>query len=265
MSDHTSRSSDPKSTPRHTTSSRRTGPYDANYEIKLTQVGVFQTEETDEKGDCVVPENYEEIIARLDKPRPSLTPSRFTETDFRNFRQQAERSSTESSTLRQVISKIEGQSSQFRSLNDLPFNNLELFDPTITTTKPDHYDGAQPHTIDYRVRNDIDRHIVPHTNASRPVVPNFFLEDKGPGGRGDVAKLQAAHNGAVGARAMMSLQGYPSGVPQYDRNVYTVTSTYVDGKLKMYTTHATAPRTRDGPPSYYTTPLDSFAMIIASS
>jgi hypothetical protein len=72
-------------------------------------------------------------------------------------------------------------------------------------------------------------------HARAPAVPNFFLAAKPPSGNVDVAKRQATLNGALGARAMYKLQSYAAGKPVYDGNAYTITSTYHDGTLKMYT------------------------------
>jgi hypothetical protein len=54
-------------------------------------------------------------------------------------------------------------------------------------------------------------------------------------------KLQATLDGALGARAMHKLQSYGEKEPTYDNNAYTITSTYHDGTLKIYTTHITPP------------------------
>ncbi|KAK4941007.1 hypothetical protein LTR66_014851 [Elasticomyces elasticus] len=78
------------------------------------------------------------------------------------------------------------------------------------------------------------------SGRSAPVVPNFFTEGKGPKGRTDVAKRQACYDGAIGARAMLHARSYANGGAMvYDGNAYTITSTYHDGVLRMYTTHHT--------------------------
>lgn len=91
---------------------------------------------------------------------------------------------------------------------DVQFDRIASFDKGIAFAKPDLYYGAAPDTIKPRVRRDLGDQIVPSNNSHYPAVPNFFLEGKSDKGRADVAKKQACHDGAIGARAMHSLQNY---------------------------------------------------------
>ena len=103
--------------------------------------------------------------------------------------------------------------------------------------------------------------IVPTKHADVPVVPNFFLEAKAPRGGADVARSQACYNGAYGARAVHSLQNYGGEEePVYDKNAYTYSSSYLDGQLKLYAHHVTAPRTPGDRPSYHITQVDTYAL-----
>lgn len=128
---------------------------------------------------------------------------------------------------------------------DIPFNNLApLTDGTITISRPDFYDGSRPERLDRRVREEIGPYIKPST-GNAPLLPNLF------GSRVDVAKRQACYDGAIGARAMLHARSYADGdAVEHDCNAYTITSTYHDGQLKVYTTyptphnyHMTQPRT----------------------
>ena len=94
----------------------------------------------------------------------------------------------------------------------------------------------------------------------KPMAPNFFVEGKGPDGSAAVATRQARYDGAVGSRAMHSLQNYGREQPQYDRQAYTFTSTYQDGTFKLYVHHLTAPATDGGLPGYHMTQVDAWAM-----
>jgi hypothetical protein len=58
------------------------------------------------------------------------------------------------------------------------------------------------------VRDALSRHIIPLTQDDLPIVPNFFLEVKGPDGSVAVARRQACYDGALGARGMHELQAY---------------------------------------------------------
>ncbi|KAF2192904.1 hypothetical protein K469DRAFT_795090 [Zopfia rhizophila CBS 207.26] len=92
------------------------------------------------------------------------------------------------------------------------------------------------------------------------MAPNFFLAAKGPDGSLVVAGRQACYDGALGARAMHSLQSYRQDEPVYDNNADTITSIYHGGTLKMYTNHITPPRSPGGHPEYHMTQLRSFAI-----
>lgn len=135
-----------------------------------------------------------------------------------------------------------------------PFKGLKSITSKITTAaQPDYYDGTNPGNIDEQVRNKLGPVIIPTVHARAPAVPNFFLEAKPPKGGCDVPKLQAALNGALGARAMHELQSYGQGEPVYDNNAYTLTSTYHGGQLKIYTTHITPPAGPGQLPEYHMT------------
>ncbi|KAK5142581.1 hypothetical protein LTR04_002181 [Oleoguttula sp. CCFEE 6159] len=140
-------------------------------------------------------------------------------------------------------------------------NLAPLTDGTITAPKPDFYDGALPEQLDRRVRNALGRYIVPSKNFSNPALPNFFAEAKGPDGSAAVAKRQACYNGAIGARGMLHARSYVSGDDlQCDGNAYTITSTYHNGHLQMYTTHPIQPAEPDGTPGYHMTQLNTWGV-----
>jgi hypothetical protein len=134
---------------------------------------------------------------------------------------------------------------------DIPFNNLApLTVGELTAAKPDLYEGARPEQLDRRVRNELSSYIIPSKQDNLPLVPNFFLEAKGPDGTAAVARRQACYSGALGARGMHSLHSYREDEPVYDNNAYTMTSIYSDGQLKMYTSHLIRPTSPGGQPEY---------------
>lgn len=139
------------------------------------------------------------------------------------------------------------------SAGELPFGNLKpLSDGTLVDAKPDFYDGASPAQIDRRIRAEPGSYITPSTQHQAPALPNFFTEVKGPDGSGAVAKRQACYDGALGARAIQNLQSLGQ-KPIYDNNAYTVTSTYLDGTLKLYTIHPTQASDAEDSPEYHVT------------
>ena len=89
--------------------------------------------------------------------------------------------------------------------------------------------------------------IIPTKRADVPVVPNFYLEAKAPGGGAEAVRRQACLEGAYGARAMHILRSYgEEEEPVYDSKAYTYSSTYHAGTLRLYAHHVTAPTTSGG-------------------
>lgn len=121
----------------------------------------------------------------------------------------------------------------------------------ITRAKPDFYNRAKLANIDQKVLDKLGPFIIPTVHARAPVVPNFFLEAKLPNGNVDIAKQQATLNRALGARAMYKLQLYTAGKLIYNSNAYTITSTYYNSQLKIYTIYITLPAGPGQPPEYY--------------
>lgn len=161
-----------------------------------------------------------------------------------------------------VIPTIEGKIGDVKCRSgEIPFTNLDpLMDGTLKPGNPDIYYGARPEQLSRKVRDELNGRIIPLTQHDLPMAPNFFLAAKGPDGSAAVAKRQACYDGALGARGMHSLQLYGRDAPVYDNNAYTMTSTYHDGQLKMYTSHVAPPHSPSGQPQYYMNQLRSFAI-----
>ncbi|RSL70708.1 hypothetical protein CEP51_012152 [Fusarium floridanum] len=109
-------------------------------------------------------------------------------------------------------------------------------------------------------RNELAGHIVPSTIVNKPIAPNFFLEVKGPQDPAVVVTLQARYDGAVGSRAMHSLQNYGAEEPEYDGKAHTFSATYYPDALRLYAHHVTAPTNEGGRPEYHMTMIRGFAM-----
>ena len=209
------------------------------------------------------PQNMEEICNKLSQPRPSLSPSAFSETVFEEFQDSNEQAQSESKATANVIPYITGSKDrQYATAGDVKFTNLAKFDPSITILQPDGYYGANPAQIDPRVRSDLNEYIIPSSDTSLPAAGNYFREDKSAKGRADVAQSQAMHAGAVGARGIFHLQNYGNATPVHDGNAYTIASTYHPGTgtLQMYATHPAPPARRGGEPQYYMNQLGAYAM-----
>jgi hypothetical protein len=148
------------------------------------------------------------------------------------------------------------------SAENLVFGNMEpLTDESIVYAKPDFYDGARPEQIVPQIRQALGKSIIPSTQQHAPALPNFFAEAKGPDGSAAVAKRQAGYNGAIGARGMNAIQKFgPDCGTAQENNAYTITSTYHDGQLKIYTSHSTTFTDPLKRTEYYMTQIRTFAM-----
>ena len=219
---------------------KSTGPYNRNFQQNLIDGGVYPDGYEYPNGQVPAqPGNWDEINQRLLQPRSSLSPSRFTNEDFKAFQRADAHASKEKQVTTSVMPMIEGNIEDAKCVSGgIPFTNLDpLTDGTLVPGNPDIYYGARPEQLDRRVRDALRGHIIPSTQDDLPIVPNFFIAVKGPDGSAAVAKRQACYDGALGARSMLSLQSYGQGNLVYDNNAYTFTSTYHDGTLKIYTSH----------------------------
>lgn len=265
MSDRASAQSRKRSaTSSKRTDSTRTTPYSGHFEQKLIDNGVYPADYEHPDGRLAPePANLGDIQAAQDVPRASLSPSRFTDEDFRAFKLANAKVSGETTALHTILPLIAGNEGGHRFEMDLPFTNLQPFDKDLSDAKPDVYHGAAVSTVHPRVRTDLGTYIIPSVaDISRPIVPNFSFEGKGVQGRADVAKRQAMHDGALGARAMHHLLNYKAEEPQYDNKARSFSATYHagTGTLQTYAHHITAPLAPGGQPEYHMTQLDSFGM-----
>jgi len=248
-----------KSTNATTVSSktRRSSAYDDNFEQHLTDYNIYLP-----LRNLQAPKpNLDDTHRLLSASRPSLSPSRFDDSAFEDFLQRNETKS-EGTIMRNVIPIITGNA-RIPNEGNLPFTNFKSLTKDLTVNAvPDFFDGALPGDIDKSVREDLSQIIVPTKHADIPVVPNFFLKAKGPGGSAHVARRQACLDGAYGARAMHSLQSYGEEEPVYDGKAYTYSSTYHSGTgtLQLYAHHTTAPTDSEGLPGYHMTQVKAYAL-----
>ncbi|EGY20844.1 uncharacterized protein VDAG_02368 [Verticillium dahliae VdLs.17] len=219
-----------------TNKSKRSTPYNRDFEQHLTDHGVHATS--------------------------SLSPSKFSDGAFEAFQENNARAKDEDDVLANVIPVILGPNQTIHlSARNTIFGNLEqLTDGTIAPAKPDIYYGTYPEELSRPARNELARHIIPSSMQDKPMAPNFFVEVKGPDGSVAVATRQARYDGAVGSRGMHSLQNYGREEPQYDGRTYTFSSTYHNGQLQMYAHHLTAPTIEGGPPEYHMSQVKAFAL-----
>ncbi len=162
--------------------------------------------------------------------------------------------------MRTVVPLVAGDADILNE-GHLPFINLaSITENTTVVPVPDFFDGTHPEAVDRRVREDLDKIIIPNKKVGVPVAPNFFLEAKGPGGTLEVAEGQAILDGAHGALIMHALQNYLVDKPMYDGKAYAFTSTLLGGYLTLYAHHL-APPTKPGQgPAYYATQIKAYAL-----
>ena len=247
----------------NTKTTESSGPYSRNFQQKLIDGGIYPDEYEYPDGRVPSePDNLEEINQRLAQPRPSLSPSHFSNEKFKEFKRAAAHVSKENKATKTVIPIIEGKITDDKCVEgEVLFTNLKsLTNDMLTAAKPDLYYGARPEQLDRRVRDELSGHIIPSTQDDLPIAPNFFLAAKGPDGTAAVARRQACYDGALGARGIHSLQSYGEDEPVHDNNAYAISSIYSDGQLKMYTSHPTQPTSPKGRPEYFMTQLNTWGM-----
>ena len=245
-----------------TSKTKKTSRYDSNFEQNLIDNKIYPSH-YDFPNDRVPPKpkNWNDINERLKEPRSSLSPSRFSDEAFDKFVRNNSRALNEDALMSDVFPAVQG-TTRIPSAKNLIFGNLEpLTHGYLVKAKPDFYDGTRPEQIKLRIRKELQSYITPATQGQAPALPNFFTEAKGPDRSAAVAKRQACFDGALGARGIHRLRSFgadPALV--YDENAYTITSTYIDGTLKLYTTHPTRASNMKDSPEYHMTQLRSFAM-----
>ena len=241
--------------PSATTKTKKSTPYNRNFAQHLTDHQIHPIYSSHEP-------DLTHITKALAVPRRSLSPSEFSDNAFKAFKEQSYRAKDEGDTLAGVVPTILGpQNPGHPATWNTVFRNLEhLTDGTIVPAKPDIYYGTYPEQLVRSVREKLSYHIVPSPVHDKPIAPNFFLEVKGPDGSAAVAARQARYDGAIGSRAMHSLQNYGKEEPIYDNNAYTFSFTFCDGFLKLYAHHPTAPTTKGGPPQYHMTQVDAWGL-----
>ncbi|OAA63261.1 hypothetical protein SPI_03424 [Niveomyces insectorum RCEF 264] len=247
----------PTSATTKTTKTKKSTPYNRDFDLHLTDHGVYPIYSS-QKPDLT------EVRTALTVPRPSLSPSKFSESAFESFQESNARAKDEDDVIANVIPTILGPHKPTdASSRNTVFGNLEpLTDGTIAPAVPDIYYGVHPEELSQSVRGELSHHIIPSTMQDKPLAPNFFIEVKGPDGSAAVATRQARYDGAAGSRAMHSLQNYGEGELQYDGQAYTFSSTYHGGTgtLQLYAHHPTAPTSEGGRPEYHMTQLRTFGM-----
>ncbi|KAF2009987.1 hypothetical protein BU24DRAFT_455168 [Aaosphaeria arxii CBS 175.79] len=256
-----SQAKDPKTT---TSFIKSIGPYDRNFEQALTDGGIFHDQYRFPDGQVKPkPGNWALINERASQRRESLSSSTFSDAAYAKFLQITENAKHEHQLTTSVIPIIAGEiRDEDCASGKIPLTNLrQLTDDMFVPGNPDLYYGARPEQLNKRVRDDLCDLIIPSTLTSLPIAPNFFLHVKGPLGMFPVAKSQALYDGTLGERGQISLESWIQGGTVFDDNAHTITATYHNGLLRLYSIHSAQSSDHGGRPEYHMNFIQAYAMV----
>ncbi|KAI5927567.1 hypothetical protein F4810DRAFT_648361 [Camillea tinctor] len=248
-----SESPESSKTPKTTATTKSTGLYDRNFLQHLVDHHIYPPSYEYPNGDELPePENLDDIRGMLKQPRRSLSPSRFSQDDFKSFSRACAKVTKESRMTATVIPVIEGDVGDERCIGSgIPFSNLDhLTDGSLVCAKPYLYYGARPEQLKKEIRKELGNLIAPSAQDDLPILPNNFLEVKGPDGTLSVARRQATYAAALGSRALHALQTYGAD-RSYDNKAYTLAWVYLGGTLTAYSSHPIPPSTPGGTQAGY--------------
>ncbi|OJD24176.1 hypothetical protein ACJ73_04462 [Blastomyces percursus] len=172
------------------TTTKASSTYSRNFQQNLIDHSVYPPEYKYPDGQKPPkPDNWAEIHERLAQLRASLSPSKFSEKRFEDFREADAYASKEKPVTDSVIPVLDGDISDRKCVGgEYPFGNLApLTDGTLSSAKPDHFFGARLEQLNRSIREALSDQIMPSTQPDLPMAPNFFLEAKGPDGSPAVA------------------------------------------------------------------------------
>ncbi|KAG6016415.1 hypothetical protein E4U54_001514 [Claviceps lovelessii] len=243
------------------TTQRTTGPYNGAFEQHLIDHNIFPPLHVGDR--LPDPKNLNQIRRVLEKRRRSLSPRRFTDEDFEKFQHVHARATRESRVVGTVIPIIEGDiGDPACAASDIAFSNLEhLTDGSLVFAKPGLYHGARAEHLKREIREDLNGLIAPSSEHDQPILPNNFLEVKGPAGSSTVVTRQATYSAALGSRAFHALQTYRTIDQSYDNNSYVLAWTYQSGHLLAYASYPVPPSTPGTQPGYAMKILNSWSLI----
>jgi hypothetical protein len=199
----------------------------------------------------------------LAEPRPSLSPSKFSEGRYQEFVKNDAKAFNEDAVKDSVLpAMLRAMDASNGAQKNILFINTAPMVEGISQAKPDYYYGTQPELIHSDVRNSeqLSRYIIPSNHTNLPAVPNVSLEAKGPDGSFAEALRQASHNGAIGERAIHSLETYGQDPPVYNNNAHTISSIYHGGQLKIYSHSVAQPNGPGTQPEYYMHQVNGWSM-----
>ena len=238
--------------------------YDTVFEQQLKDCNIFLDHPQQADGQRLLPRNLPEIQKALKRRRTSLSTNSETQRLFVELEYETNRASTETMVMSKILPILLGKDEFPFTQNLVCKNYAPLGMSALVCAKPNHYDGADIDELDRNIREELNRYIVPSLHVNIPIMPNFFVELKGPDGSPNVTRRQVLYYGTLGARGMHEVNAFANNdnTSIYDENAYTFSISYhpIHAVLCIYTTHVVKPIGPDHLPSYCTRPLQSWSL-----
>jgi hypothetical protein len=139
----------------NTSATKNSTTYNQDFCQNLKDHGIFDENYALPDGrDPPLPSNIEEINKRLAQARPSLSPSRFTEKEYKNFLRATKNAPNEEQVMRLVIPTIEGTIKDPKCVGgNILFSNLEaLTDGELSAARPDIFHASRAEDLDRQIR-----------------------------------------------------------------------------------------------------------------
>jgi hypothetical protein len=142
----------------NTTNTKSTGVYDYAFYQHLVDYAVYPNAYEYPDGHVPAkPDNWKDFNHILAQPRPSVSPSKFTDEEHERFARADAHAAKEKQVSELVIPIIEGKIGDARCRSGgIPFTNLEhLTDGMLKPGNPDIYHGARPEQLARKVCNKL--------------------------------------------------------------------------------------------------------------
>ena len=232
---------------------KRSSAYDGNFEQHLVDNNVFPASRAHRATNHA---EWHEVLIR-----PRASPSRSSDASYNSFVNAVEGVRDESEAMTKAFPKIVGNS-RYASGQNVSFGHLKKITKKTVVPQPDFYQGEFPGEGNRTLRKRLSRAIVPSRRKDRAFLPTYFAEAKGPEGSFAVARRQACHDGALGARAMHQVENLGRRGETFDNKARTASAVYFgEGNLNLFTHHVSQSRGPGTPIQTYMTPLRSYSLI----
>lgn len=199
--------------------------------------------------------NAEEWDKILMQPRPSLSPSRFSDSHYDDYVAEVDNADNKSDIMSFVFQNIKGKR-RYPSRHNAQLRNLVPLINNIVIPQPDYYEGEQPGPGNRQLRRQLDKFIVPSSHENYPFLPNFFLKANALDGDLSKAEHQACHAGALGARAMHRVENLGRRREVFDSKARTASAIlHGRGTISLFAHHLRKPTQLGGPVRTFMNPI----------